>query len=531
MNWYNGMFGVEKGKLYLWRLYIFEIVENWIQFSNMRGIYLCMLPLGWCILFSLILVCESLYRAYSIGKLLWVSKKEEITVREKDFQLGVDIVVDSIFLILPITITFLGYGLRPTIEDTTWMLLTPSVSLFTKLRRLMLENMNQHAETMLQKERDKIAKTMHTTSRRIVRKRASVFGEDFNDKITAVQNKWFPRWAKMAVFVASVAYALLLMVIMIFQLASVSSLKGLNCHAFISTDTNAEAYWDSGCQVQVPFCRNVFVPRCDCAVLDIEPHNMSKLSDKFVELSALRKVFIKRGRLEMLPENMERLEHLVRFDVSFNNLQQFNVDVLKWKKLNSLMLMFNNITRYNENIWQHPELVNLFVNNNLGFSIPNNVYMPRLTLMDVSNNSVLIPQLSVKNLPALNDLYLNGNKMSKVPATLSSFKDTLLYLGIARCQLRRLENLEVLNKLIYLDARNNSLTSVSDEVKGMIIGRKGFESYFSGNPICATDKELNCVPLCTEYCWSIFSPESGICDVSCDSLACKFDGGECRQNV
>ena len=49
MTWYNGMFGVEKGKLYLWRLYIFEIVENWIQFSNMRSIYLCMLPLGWCV--------------------------------------------------------------------------------------------------------------------------------------------------------------------------------------------------------------------------------------------------------------------------------------------------------------------------------------------------------------------------------------------------------------------------------------------------------------------------------------------------
>ena len=29
---YNGYFGVEKGKYYLWRMYIFEFIENWIQF-------------------------------------------------------------------------------------------------------------------------------------------------------------------------------------------------------------------------------------------------------------------------------------------------------------------------------------------------------------------------------------------------------------------------------------------------------------------------------------------------------------------
>ena len=124
---YNGYFGVEKGKYYLWRMYIFEFIENWIQFFNMRTIYLCMLPLEYCIIFASILICESMYRAYIMAKKLWLSKQgqDQITVREKDFQLGVDIFVDSFFLLTPIAITFLGYDLRPSIEDITWMLFFP----------------------------------------------------------------------------------------------------------------------------------------------------------------------------------------------------------------------------------------------------------------------------------------------------------------------------------------------------------------------------------------------------------------------
>ena len=82
---------------------IFEFIENWTQFFNMRSIYLCMLPLEWCIIFAAILICESMYRACIMAKKIWLSKQgqDQITVREKDFQLGVDIFVDSFFLIAP----------------------------------------------------------------------------------------------------------------------------------------------------------------------------------------------------------------------------------------------------------------------------------------------------------------------------------------------------------------------------------------------------------------------------------------------
>ena len=117
--------------------------------------------------------------------------------------------------------------------------------------------------------------------------------------------------------------------------------------------------------------------------------------------------------------------------------------------------------------------------------------------------------------------------MLQLPETLSSLKNTLLYLGVARCQLTSLGNLEKLTKLLYLDARNNSLTSVSKEIKTMIKETDGFESYFSGNPVCASDTELNCTELCTEYCWSHTGFGNGVCDSTCDSPKCQFDGGDC----
>jgi len=39
---------------------------------------------------------------------------------------------------------------------------------------------------------------------------------------------------------------------------------------------------------------------------------MKNKSDKFVELNALRAVFIRRGRLEMLPKDIETLEYFFK---------------------------------------------------------------------------------------------------------------------------------------------------------------------------------------------------------------------------
>ena len=43
----------------------------------------------------------------------------------------------------------MAYDMWLSVEETTWMLFFPTLSLLGKLRRLMIENLNQHAEKML----------------------------------------------------------------------------------------------------------------------------------------------------------------------------------------------------------------------------------------------------------------------------------------------------------------------------------------------------------------------------------------------
>ena len=49
-------------------------------------------------------------------------------------------------------------------------------------------------------------------------------------------------------------------------------------------------------------------------------------------MTGLRKVFIRNCNLTKLPPRMEQLTEMVDFEISFNRLEDFMVDVGKWKK-------------------------------------------------------------------------------------------------------------------------------------------------------------------------------------------------------
>eukprot|EP00943_MAST-04B_sp_MAST-4B-sp1_P006377 g6377.t1 len=498
----------------------------------MQTIYLCTLPLGWTIILSTILIGESSYRAYTMAKRLWLSNSKQISVVDKNLQYGLDIVVDTFFLLVPLTIIVLWYDVWITVEETSWILFSPSLSLLGKLRRLMLESTNQRAEATILRHRDAHAQEISVKIKRTVN-RASIFGRNFNEKITAVQNNAFPRSAKLFVFTTSIFYVTFLSSLLVSQIAAFGS--NMECDKYISDDIDANQYWEDGCEVKVPLCKDTYKPKCDCVIVNIENHNMTELSrDKFVELTSLRSVFVKRGPLKHLPRNMEKLRQMNRFDVSFNDLQSFDVDVLQWNYLSYLVLMFNNISMHNERLWRHPNLVNLMINSNHGFSMPQDVKtinLPRLVFFDGANNSGVIPKdLSASHMPALNYLYLDGNLMNTLPNKFSTFKANLLFLGVARCGLTRLDYIEDFEKLTYVDARNNSIVLVSSEIQGKLKSAN-VESYFSGNPACKIYEDLNCAPLCTDYCWSERGFGDRICDESCDSRECRYDGGDCIGDV
>jgi Leucine-rich repeat (LRR) protein len=228
---------------------------------------------------------------------------------------------------------------------------------------------------------------------------------------------------------------------------------------------------------------------------------------------------------------MEQLTEMVDFEISFNRLQAFDVDILKWKKLNKLYLMYNNISRYNEQaLWTHPELAGLGIgNNSIRMPISADIYMKSLHMLHLGENNMTIHHaFDIGSFPSLTYLYVNGNNLQSFPS--ESLKDHLSYLGIARCDLKSLPlYLSEFKNLKYLDARDNYLSSIDDGLKKNM-DQNEVESYFSGNRIlCKVDKSLDCEPVCSKMCWSRKVSSDGFCDVECNTEECKFDGGDCKE--
>ena len=81
-------------------------------------------------------------------------------------------------------------------------------------------------------ERDRVSFRMSTHT---PRRRKSLFGLDFNEKIAAIQNKHFPRWAKLSVFATSLFYCILMIITVIVQISDLGEVDEL-CNPMLSSD-------------------------------------------------------------------------------------------------------------------------------------------------------------------------------------------------------------------------------------------------------------------------------------------------------
>ena len=130
----------------------------------------------------------------------------------------------------------------------------------------------------------------------------------------------------------------------------------------------------------------------------------------------------------------------VDFEISFNQLQEFSINVLEWVRLNRLSLEYNNITKCNDSVWRHPEIAILQLNSNVGLQMPQDITkinLPSLVYLNIGNNSIPISsELSSGQLPSVTSLFLDGNIMEMLPTKKSSFKETIVYIRVARCGLK-----------------------------------------------------------------------------------------------
>ena len=239
-------------------------------------------------------------------------------------------------------------------------------------------------------------------------------------------------------------------------------------------------------------------------------------------------------RLFTLPQNMENLVEIRDFQITFNKLKEFNVNVRKWEMLVRLFLDYNNISSYNEEaLWVHPNLVSLDVADNFGLKMPDQtieINLPSLQFFSASNNSVMM-DISFDNVkfPTLSFLYVNGNNIVNPERFLDeSLKASISELGVARCNLRSLPpSISSFDKLRYLDARNNNISELDAKTLSLL-GTSKVEAYFAGNPnVCRKHKGLDCEPLCSEYC-NTRNNKNNFCNPMCNSEKCNYDEGECK---
>jgi Leucine-rich repeat (LRR) protein len=226
------------------------------------------------------------------------------------------------------------------------------------------------------------------------------------------------------------------------------------------------------------------------------------------------------------------------FRVSESMLTSFDFDVQKWRHLIYLDLMGNRLKSIHDSVWSHPHLMNLLLDDNVGLQIPSSeslaISLPNLQSFFFMYNSAHIPRdvFNNKNFPILLLLYLNGNIMTTFPDSFESLKNKVSAVGVARMGLTKLPSyLSDFSRLTYIDLRDNNITSVDSDLSTMI-SRNQITAYFSGNDVCQTPsaKFLDCVPLCSKFCWNRNHGTNKYCDRSCNSALCDFDWGECSSN-
>ena len=408
------------------------------------------------------------------------------------------------------------YDISLSISEMLILTMWPSFILLSKLRSIVREIIRVRADRCVRQVQD----TMVSSSDKNI-----YYAKTKIILLSEQQGKQMPKNVSKCFSIYSFLYGLFFFGVGISHLALHQTLK--KC---------SETY-NIGCKVKIPFCNNLFSPTCNCAYLDIRNDNTltalpQELSD---EMTGLRKMYIYKCNLTTLPLRMEKLTEMTNFIIVHNKLKAFNVDILQWKKLHELTLHNNKIKVYNQkSLWTHPTISYVDMSYNVAIQVPSEnteLSMPFLKLLAFSNNNVKFVNMFGKTqFPTLTYLFLNGNTFISFPD--KSLKETLQYLGISRCKVKRLpQYLSEFDKLKYLDIRDNNISNINNDLKALI-KKNQIESYFSGNDgICKTPDDektsKSCKPLCSKHCWRSTELNNGYCAYQCDSKECEYDGGDC----
>ncbi len=500
------------GRRFLYLLYFQQMLESLIQIHNLLTIYLCSLPVGVTSVISLILSIDSFHTMQFMVR--------ENSISSRDKQVIIDTIMDLFCFSFPISYMYFGFNVPITKSEMISITVYPALSMLSKFDSILDEIMRSRAAKMIKNAQNLRASRRH-------RHRQSVYGDVALFKLAKLQQESLPHSAHIFFGVCKGLFGLFFLIIGIY-------------HFFLQNGMLCEQKIWNGCLLKVPYCKSIFQPTCNCAVLHVKKHNWTKLPSEIETMNALKIMQIQHGRLETIPSDFHtKYENIRKLDFSNNHLtnlpggigtmkthllgldknQLSNLPDSVWgnKYLIDLILNNNNISIVSPHIQNAKSLLNLYVSNNTLRKLPRELFHVRtlMTLLLDGNNISVLPK-NVRKLQNLQDFALNNNYLVSLPKEIGD-----------------LVNLEA------LDLRNNLLQYLPEEARYL----KSLQYiYLHSNPLCTTgwldrtstemkvlideSPGAGCTAQCSIYCQDVYL-NSGTCENECNSLSCKLDGGDC----
>eukprot|EP00942_MAST-04A_sp_MAST-4A-sp1_P014877 g14877.t1 len=504
------------GKYYLWKLYLIELLESFNQLNNLINVYLCFLPIGYSSGICFFLGIDSLIRGYEVSK--------DNTPERRDRQIKIDIFIDTVCMIGPLCIIWFGFKVPISIDEIIFVTLFPALCLFSKLRSIFREIVRLRSF-------DIVKTKQAATAKRVSRNRRSIYAALETTTVARKQQNAIPKNVRKGFAVYNIVYGIFMFTVAIVQLSMVGSKDMANCQPLL---------WKS-CLVKTPFCANLFQPKCNCAVLNVRTHNWTEFPPEIYDMNALKVMRINHGPLETLPTNINKFfKKVSRLDLSFNKLKNLP-GTLGRLPINQLYLENNELNMLPDTIWGNKDIFHIELdNNNISVISPSILASRALNRLFMSNNSLYRPPVELFALKIVT-IYTDGNRLNSIPAEIGKMT-TLQHARFNNNQniTNIPEEIGNLIKLQDIDFRNNAIESLPNSFESLNALKY---IYLHDNPICSNgwiedgastkikdiitrNDESGCVVQCSIYCPDMFKSDK-VCDSECNSVACKFDGGDC----
>ena len=345
---YNSIFDVN-GKYYLAKLYFAEAFEHAQQVYSMTTIYLCLMPVRVSVIMCAVLTIELLTNIWATFHISSQAIRGRLIL--------LDIVTDLFCVTFPLSYTWFLLKIPVNITELHIISIYPTLSLLSKLNDIWEDYFN------IDMERAKLVKQKERTTRR-----TSIFKLSHNFEKYNTQLKNFPNRLRYIFTVLNMGFLLFFLSVAVVQLASISKIDSGCKDKFPA--------WDS-CLVKVPFCNDLLFSKshCNCAVFEVNGHNWTRLPETVTtDMWALKRLVVRHGPLKQIPEDVdEKFERLSVLDMSYNHLSKISERFGDMSHLNQLKLANNMLTSLPHQIWNCVGLFLLDVDNNYIETLPDGI--------------------------------------------------------------------------------------------------------------------------------------------------------------